>query len=298
MKRVLRKNKNKSQGKTFVDEKEILPTGQILVQHNYENRLARDFELEYKQKTHSYLYQGTVLTYIDDAVSFCFPTFDEEQKALQKAQKTGEKIDFIKEKWASGSKEAEQLGSFVHCQIENFLLGKSCQFVFNYHYQGRLFSSKYPISIIPELNQFAAFWTKKEWKPYRSQWIIFDEEFGLVGIVDLLAQNEEKEFLLYDWTRSRKIGKEKEGKYIVESENKAIGNILKQQQLSDTPFNRKALQLNVMRAILKERYGLVVNQMYLVIFHAENESFHELRIPLLEAETASFFRYMRDMGSF
>lgn len=294
---VLRKKKNSFQQKNYIDQKELLPTGQILLRHNYKNRSLRDFLLDYSTKIHSYSYKGTVLTYVGDAVNCCFPKFDEEQKALQKAYETGKETDYIKEEWASEKKEAEQLGSFVHRQIENFLLGKNSQSVFNYHYEGCLISSRCPISIIPEMNQFATFWAKKSWKPYRSQWIIFDEDLGLVGIVDLLAHNEKNDLLLCDWTRSRKIGTEVDGKYVLQREPKSTANICQYLHLADTPFNRKALQLNVLRAILKKRYDLFVNQMFLVVFHAENEKFHELQIPLLEAETESFFQNARDIRS-
>lgn len=288
---VLRKKKNCVQPKDYVKKKELLPTGQILMQYNYENRSLRDFKLDYSTKIHSYLYCGNILTYVDDAVNYCFPKFDEEQRARQKACETGKKIDYIKETWASENKEAEQLGSFVHRQIENFLLGKTFQSVFNYHYEGRFFSSRYPISIIPEMNQFATFWAEKSWRPYRSQWIIFDEDMGLVGIVDLLAKNEKNELILCDWTRSCKVGAEISGEYVLQPEpnSTATANICEHLQLSDTPFNRKVLQLNILRVILKKQYHLVVNQMYLVVFHAENETFHELRIPFLEVETASLF---------
>lgn len=267
-----------------VAEKELLPTGQILLKHNYVNRFPRDFELEYDKDFESYLFRGEILTYVEDAVDLCFPKFDEDKRALQRAQKTGEEPAYIKEVWASENKEAQQLGSYLHRQIENIILGKDFHPVYNYHYEGHWLSSRHPISIISEVNQFVAFWAEKKWTPFRSQWAIYDEDTGLVGFVDLLAENEQKELCLCDWTRSSRMGIENGAEFILESGEHDAFSTCPLLQMSDSPFNRKTLQLNILRTILKKQYHLQVDQMYLVIFHDSNKNFHEVKVPFLEVE--------------
>ena len=264
-----------------VTEKDILPTGQVISQHNFVNRSPRDEQLVYDSDHHSYLYRSHPLTYVSDVVGSCFEPFDEEKAASLEALKTGETAEMIKEKWKCDNEKARHTGVFLHSQIENMLLGIKSQKSYYYAWSGRYHRTGGPVSVIEEMNQAAAFLSQLQSKPIRSHWVVFDETPGIVGIADLLAVNEKKELTLFDWTCSRKIGKEIQGEFRIQDETSRHAENI---PLPDTPYYRKVMELNILKQIIAKRYGLTVQKMSLVIFHSDNRTWHEVQIPSSDAE--------------
>ena len=44
-------------------------------------------------------------------------------------------------------------------------------------------------------------------KPYRTEWMIFDEDLKLAGSIDMVYENPDGTLSIYDWKRSKDISK-------------------------------------------------------------------------------------------
>lgn len=44
--------------------------------------------------------------------------------------------------------------------------------------------------------------------PYRTEWMIYDDKHWLAGTLDLLVEEMDGTFTMYDWKRSRRMGRE------------------------------------------------------------------------------------------
>ncbi len=80
-------------------------------------------------------------------------------------------------------------------------------------------------------------------EPYRTEWKVYDDDFKLSGIIDMVfrKKNDPSIFYLYDWKRSK--------------------------NQSDKDNNRYVVQLNLYKFILERNYGIKISSMYLVYFH-------------------------------
>lgn len=103
--------------------------------------------------------------------------------------------------------------------------------------------------------------------PYRTEWKIYHEEYGLAGCIDMTYENPDGTIQIWDWKRSKEISREvKFGKY---STTKEICYV------PDTNYFHYAMQLSIYKLILEEKYGKKVSFMCLVRLHP-NASSYEL----------------------
>ena len=96
-------------------------------------------------------------------------------------------------------------------------------------------------------------------KPYRTEWMIFHEELMLSGSIDMIYENSDGTLQIYDWKRCKEI--EHETNYNKYATTQCISH------LPDTNFWHYALQLNVYKAILEQKYGKKITDLYLVCMH-------------------------------
>ena len=133
-------------------------------------------------------------------------------------------------------------------------------------------------------------------KPYRTEWMIYDEDIKISGSVDMVYQNPEDGTLsIYDWKRSKGIDATNHfGK-------RALPEALS--HVHDTNYWHYALQLNMYKYILENKYGKKVRELCLVRIYpcaaslVEREeggmeedtaqsTYELIRLPILEKEMA------------
>lgn len=103
--------------------------------------------------------------------------------------------------------------------------------------------------------------------PYRTEWKIYHEEYGLAGCIDMVYENSDGTLTLADWKRSKEISREvKFGKF---STTREICYV------PDTNYFHYTMQLSIYKLILEEKYGKKISLMYLVRLHP-NASSYEL----------------------
>ncbi len=158
--------------------------------------------------------------------------------------------------------ESTRLGTLLHANIENYWNKKDTvdldQISIEYKYFLN-FVNDFPI------------------QPYRTEWMIFTEKKNIAGAIDFIAKKSNGRYILFDWKRSCNINVDKNyGKFCLK---KGLETIL------DTNYYHYCLQLNTYRYILESEYNIMIDEMYLVSFHPDNDNYLLYEIPRMEAET-------------
>jgi CRISPR/Cas system-associated exonuclease Cas4 (RecB family) len=123
----------------------------------------------------------------------------------------------------------------------------------------------------------------KALKPYRTEWMVYYEEFKISGSIDMIFENPDGTLQIYDWKRCKEIQHDNNfGKY---STTTCISH------LPDTNFWHYALQLNVYKTILEHKYGKKITNLYLVCIHPDNpyKTYERIEVPFLNNEMKDLF---------
>lgn len=114
---------------------------------------------------------------------------------------------------------------------------------------------------------------------FRTEWCVFYEEVKISGSIDMVFRDTRTgEYLIYDWKRSKGIEYESYGG------KTATTPCIR--HLPDTNFWHYALQLNVYRKILQDKYGLKITKLALVVLHPDNhtKTYEVVDVPFLDKE--------------
>ena len=198
----------------------------------------------------------------------------------------GQTAEQIKASWKSNGEAVSGAGTNLHEQIECFMNDKRLEFEYT---QTDLYEN-YKSEFMDKMDE------QKDWeyfinfvkdhpelKPYRTEWMIYDEDLKLAGSIDMVYENTDGTLSIYDWKRSKEITK-------TNNWNKfAINPLI--EHLPDTNFWHYSLQLNTYKAILERKYGKEVTKLCLVRLHpnAEQESYELLEVPILTKEIYDLF---------
>ena len=123
-------------------------------------------------------------------------------------------------------------------------------------------------------------------KPYRTEWMIFNEDVKLAGSIDMVYENEsDGSLMIYDWKRCKDI--KMTNSFGAFALTECISH------LPDTNFWHYALQLNTYKAILEAKYEKKVSQMCLVCLHPNLPTYEIHNVPTLVNEMAALFALRR-----
>lgn len=170
----------------------------------------------------------------------------------------GLSINQIKAVWKKTSDDALAFGSRLHKDIELF------------------YNDIDVVNNSPEYYYFLNLHNRIEEKctPYRTEWMIFDEDIEIAGSVDMCYTDKKDNLLIFDWKRSKEIKKNndfRKGKYPLN-------------HLDDSNYWHYSLQLNIYKYILENKYKKIVSGLYLVCLHPNQENYKLITIPNLQSE--------------
>jgi ATP-dependent exoDNAse (exonuclease V) beta subunit len=239
------------------------------------NKHDRDKYISFVEEGHLYTIKGDkTYTSTTTWVKTFFEEFNSDE-IIKKMMKSanwknnkyyGKTTNDIKNEWSNLGKEASELGTKLHQDIENFynnLEVKNDSLEFSYFKNFHKDSS--------------------DLKPFRTEWYVWDEELKLCGSIDMIFQNDKGDLLIYDWKRCKEIKQtDNWGKKATE---KIIDHII------DTNFWHYALQLNIYKAILEKNYGYKVPELFIVCLHPNNNNnnYQKYKIPDLQDEVRKLF---------
>ncbi len=125
-------------------------------------------------------------------------------------------------------------------------------------------------------------------KPYRTEWIIYNDSVKISGSIDMVYENQDGTISIYDWKRCKNITSSN-------NFNKfAIHPLIC--HLPDTNFWHYSLQLNTYKVILEEKYGKKVRDLFLVRLHpdAEGKNYELIKLPDLSFDVKDMFLELRN----
>ena len=253
---------------------------------NVLNRYERDDKIVFLSDTQRDWVDDVPYFYVQEVVEHYFPGFDMEMYSELLADDAEMSPEQLKEQWNAHNEEARKVGQFMHQQIARRILGKQVQMNYNFMFTGKHLAVNRWVSIITEMNQFQQFWLSARLRPFRVHWIVYDEEHHLVACIDLIAQDEQGRYVMYNWVRSQRMGCETNDGFLLSpsvAKSHAHPPIA---HVPDTSFHREALQMNMARLLLQQHYHLSVSNMYIVILHAHHSEFHLLDVPLMVQEAS------------
>ena len=190
----------------------------------------------------------------------------------------------IKTSWKTKGETVSGEGTNLHERIENFMNNELIQTDYTHKelYEQYNIDFKDIIDSQVEWNYFIDFIKNHpEMKPYRTEWMIYDEDLKLAGSIDMVYENTDGTLSIYDWKRSKEI-------IDVNNWNRfAINPIIA--HMYDTNFWHYSLQLNTYKTILERKYGKIVTKLCLVRLHPDSTSYELLEVPILTTEINQLF---------
>lgn len=230
-----------------------------------------DENLLFDEAAHRYTVQGANYTSVTTLIGTLFEAFDSESiidrmmtsESWSRSRYFGMTKDEIKQQWAQNGALQSKLGSDLHRDIETY-------------YNGGLV-----VNETVEYGYFLQFVQQFALKPYRAEWTVYHEEARVAGTVDMLFENEDQTLQMYDWKRSKGI--EKNNKWFKFGVDATI------EHLPDTNYWHYALQLNMYKYMLEEKYNKKITHMYLLCLHPTKKSFERMAVKDLQKEVKQLF---------
>ncbi len=240
----------------------------------------RDTRIQFDEGPHIYTIDGSSVGYVS-VTTFNHANFEhfDADAIIKKMMSSnrwpqnkyyGQTPDEIKAGWEKNRDEAANAGTKMHYDIEcyyNECPNENLSIEYEYF--------KNFLKAFPEL------------KPYRTEWTVFQEDLKLAGSIDMVFENPDGSLLIYDWKRSKEIVKT--NGFNKWGQKECIDH------LPDTNYWHYCLQLNTYKAILEEKYGKTVTDMYLVCLHPENKNknFQRIKVVDLQTEVKALFEMRR-----
>jgi hypothetical protein len=120
--------------------------------------------------------------------------------------------------------------------------------------------------------------------PFRTEWTVYYEEIQIAGSIDMVYQNVDGTLSIYDWKRSKNITKYN---YFNKFSNYHVTS-----HLPDTNYWHYALQLNIYKHILQDKYGYSIKDLFLVQLHPDimKKNYELIQLPDLSDIVSSLFQ--------
>lgn len=153
-------------------------------------------------------------------------------------------------------KEARDLGTYLHDNIDKFLNGESSEIHPKNDYSFKMFK---------ELHENKFWWN---FTIFRTEWSIYDKDTMISGQLDAIGKlnnTYEDEYIIIDWKRNKSIDARSFARMRGAKEYPTgYGPCSK---IEDCKLMVHTIQLNVYKYILEKNYGLKIKKLMLVRFH-------------------------------
>lgn len=191
--------------------------------------------------------------------------------------------DQIKASWKANGSAVAGAGTNLHEEIENFMNNSKLEKSYTHFDLLTDYNKNEHGEKAVEWNYFIQFINDhSDLKPYRTEWMIYDEDLKLAGSIDMVYENPDGTLSIYDWKRSKDITK-------VNNWNSfALNPIIN--HMPDSNFWHYTLQLNTYRGILERKYEKKVTKLCLVRLHPDSATYELLDVPILDEYISKLFQ--------
>jgi hypothetical protein len=169
--------------------------------------------------------------------------------------------------------EAAIVGTDLHLEIENYFNKRP--------YKQNLKEFKYFLNFLREkIIPKGLTFIEAEKK-------IFYQKYNVAGTVDCLFKNQQGDWVMIDWKRSKKL--------IVKGTNKPDKrgfqiDIDGLNTLTNCSYYRYCIQQNMYKVILEKEYNITISEMILVVLHENYSNYHTIKLPEMPNETNVIFK--------
>ena len=236
----------------------------------------QDDDIDFLPEGHVYLYRGQRrLLPVSTFIAHFFEPFDAQYAAEQQQARYGIPVAESLAKWKRIGAMASEVGTFVHEQTENWFQNGRFESVCPFCYDGKV----EPVSVGRERDHFLHFVRDYAIRPYRQEWPVFDVELNIAGTIDLICREDDGQFVIYDWKRSRKVV-DASGNPITQAfgGRTSINGI----SVPDTSFHHYCIQQNLYRYMLQQHYGIRVKAMNLVVLCPDYDDYRLVSVPVMD----------------
>ena len=246
------------------------------------NSHERDSHITFEEGPHIYTIDGdSSFTSVTTFIHGNFSHFDTEPivDGILKSKKYNTDPSYkyynkskedILQMWDDKCRTASQAGTKLHCDIESYY--NNCPTENN--------------SI--EYQYFKKFIVDFPLKPYRTEWMVYYEEYKLSGSIDMIFENDDGTLQIYDWKRVEEFKYE-------DTYNNKMSSTPCLSHIPDTNFWHYALQLNMYKTIIEHKYNKKVTELYLVRMHPDDayKTYERVNVPILEKELTNLLEYRK-----
>jgi len=198
----------------------------------------------------------------------------------------------IKAQWDTNKTNVSGAGTDLHFEIECFMNEKLLPSGYNHAQLYNLYMSETKLATHEskpiEWQYFINFIKDTpDLKPYRTEWVIYDEDVKISGSIDMVYENPDGTLSIYDWKRAKNITR-------INNWNEfAIPHQIC--HLPNSNFWHYAMQLNTYKTILEAKYNKKVKDLYLVRLHpdAEEKNYELIQLPDLSNEVKDLFTELK-----
>ncbi|MFW5847631.1 MAG: hypothetical protein ACOCVF_01750 [bacterium] len=234
---------------------------------NIPSKLYTSFnEVKFNDYTHTYMAYGKKLISVTTIIHKYEAEFNKDYWSAYKAEEYGMPEIEVIDGWNFLNKKAIIKGSLAHNYAENLFLNKK------YDYPADYVNSVFGYDPVKEdynktVNHINNFYKASYNKliPIRTEMVVFDDEYGIGGMVDLLFYNlKAKEWQIWDWKTNKEFTKENKW-----------GNMMSGRLglLQSCHHEIYSLQLSAYKYIIEKNTGIKLGKSYLVWIPAEYDNY-------------------------
>ena len=239
-------------------------------------RYEQDRYIDFEPEGHVYTYKGeTRLLPVSSLIAYFFERFDAQAAAERQFQRYGVPVEQSLKKWERIGRMASEVGTFMHEQTENYFRDGHFETDYSFEFDDTVEH----ISIEKERQYFLRFISDYQIHPYRQEWPVYDADLNIAGTIDMVCQEADGTFTIYDWKRSGKVVNAQGQPITVGFCGKMSFNGI---NLPDTAFYHYCIQQNLYRYMLETHYGLCVRAMNLVVLCPDYPSYFVAQVPRME----------------
>ena len=256
---------------------ELVPNGKDTLKQI--NSHQRDSLIYFDEPSHKYTVYGRDYISATTFISQFFSKFDTKVaiNSILRCKRIndpsyeyfGMNAEEISEKWKLGN----TLGTLLHFYIE--------QFYNNNHIDNNFLEYQY------FLNFFNDTMHNPDYIPFNTEKRIYSNRYKIAGSIDMIFKKANGHYNIYDWKRAARIDfTHRDLRY------PKFGLLIPEMQIiPDVNYYKYAIQQNLYKRILEDEYGYIIDELFLLILHPNNENYIRIPIPIMKTQIDAMLNY-------